>query len=167
MNLFQRLGLIFKRNLSLSDLDKLLDGQLSGYPSISGINISNDKAMNYSAVFNAVQIIAGTLASLPLILYRRIDDRNKERAMDHSLFDLLHNQPNPEMTSFVWREVSQAHLLLWGNAYSHIVRTGPGRVAELWPLSPAAVTVKRNEAREIKYFIFLVWDSMDGWDIRY
>ncbi len=130
-----------------------MDHQIDGRPTQTGIRISNNKALNYSAVFNAVQIISGTVASLPLILYKRLGEKEKERAVNHPLYNVLHNQANPEMTSYVWREVSQAHLLLWGNSYSHIIRNAALQVIELWPISPAAVEVTRNDARKIIYIV--------------
>lgn len=129
--------------------------QTSGRPTQAGIDISNNTAMTYSAVFNAVVIIAGTVASLPLILYRRIDEHNKERYVDHPLYDVLHNLANPEMTSYVWREISQGHLLFRGNAYSEIIRDRVGRTVELWPLNPAKVDVKRDENDKIIYELSL------------
>jgi len=86
-----------------------------------------------------------------LIFYRRLNERGKERFTAHPLYDVLHNLANREMTSFVWREVSQAHLLLWGNVYSQIIRNRIGQVIELWPLNPAAVEVKRDENNKIIY----------------
>lgn len=105
--------------------------------------------MNFSAVWNAVQIIAGTVASLPLILYRRVGDNGKEREVDHPLYDVLHNLPNPEMTSFTFREVLQGHLLLHGNAYAQILRDTSGRTSQLWPIDPQVVEVKRDGRRMI------------------
>ena len=123
---------------------------VSGQPSQSGVDVSGDTAMNFSAVFNAVQIIAGTIASLPLVLYRRPDEKSKERFTNHPLYDVLHNQPNPQMTSFNFREMLQAHLLLRGNAYAQIVRDTAGRVVELWPWNPESVEIL-YKGREVFY----------------
>jgi HK97 family phage portal protein len=141
----------FSLRFSVSDFDKLIEQAWGGKPTAAGVDVGNDSALSFSAVFNAVAIIAGTVASLPLILYRRIGERGKERVKDHPLFDILHNVANPEMTSFLWREVSQSHLLLWGNAYSWIQRDGLGRILALWPLSPEQMTVKRNPVGQIVY----------------
>lgn len=126
-----------------------MDRLLSGMASRSGVDISGDTAMNFSAVFNAVQIIAGTVASLPLILYQRTGDDGKRRLPDHPLYDVLHNLPNPEMTSYTFREVLQSHLLLYGNAFAQIVRDSAGRVTQLWPWNPQSVEVKREGARPV------------------
>jgi HK97 family phage portal protein len=84
------------------------------------------------------------LARLPLNLYKRRKDGGKDLITDHSLFDLLHNIPNPETTSFNWREASQGHLLLWGNSYSYIERDKSGKIKGLWILpNPDQVEIRR------------------------
>ncbi len=149
--IFKLLGAYFKRQFSLSDFSAWMDHQIDGTPTATGIRISNNRALNYSAVFNAVQIIAGTVASLPLILYKRLDQHNKERFQNHPLYHVLHDMANPEMTSFVWREISQGHLLLWGNAYSQIIRNDSLQTIALLPLNPDSVKVTRNDAGKIIY----------------
>ena len=152
MNILRRMSNSIKAfRYNIDDLDKLMDQRLTGRPSYSGVNVSSDTATNFSAVFNAVQILAGSIASLPLILYRRLDENNKERFPSHPLYDILHNQPNSEMTSYVWRETLQNHLLLCGNAYSEIVRDGAGRASELWPWNPYKTTIKRDSTKKIHY----------------
>ena len=68
----------------------------------------------------------------------------KEKAIDHPIYYLLHSEPNPEMTSFVFRETLMGHLLLWGNAYAQIIRDGRGRVVGLYPLLPNKMLVNRT-----------------------
>ena len=75
----------------------------------------------------------------------------KEKARDHPLYHLLSDAPNPEMTSFVFRETLMGHLLLWGNAYAQIIRDGRGNVIALYPLMPDKMTVRRSEKGEIYY----------------
>ena len=136
---------------TIDDLDKLIEAGGS-VKTFTGVPVSETTAVNFSAVYNAVWIISNTLASLPLILYKRTNEFNKERNPKHELYALLHNQPNPEMTSYVWREISQAHLLLWGNAYSQIIRDGMNRVVSIWPLNPSRMQVKRNERGNLYWF---------------
>lgn len=128
-----------------------MDMQLNGQPSQAGIPINGDKAMAYSAVFNAVQVIAGSLASIPFILYQRIDEFAREQAVKHPLYPVLRYKPNSEMDSFTWREASMIHLLLWGNSYSEIKKDGMGRAVELWPMNPARVDIKRNGQKRLYY----------------
>ena len=102
----------------------------------AGVAVSEESSLRYSAVFACVRVLAESVASLPLITYRRIDGGGKERAREHPLYGLLHDAPNPLMTSLEFREAMQAHLLLWGNAYAEIEMDGRGQVAALWPLRP-------------------------------
>ena len=75
----------------------------------------------------------------------------RELVYDHPLYYLLHDEPNPEMTSFVFRETLMSHLLIWGNAYAQIVRDGNGRVLGLYPLLPNKMDVDRDERGKIYY----------------
>ena len=118
--------------------------------STSGKQVNEKTAMQLSAVYACVRVIAETVASLPLHLYRHIDD-GKRRATKHPLYPLLHDAPNPEMTSFIFRETTMTHLLLWGNSFSQILRNGRGEVLGLYPLLPDKMQVTRNEDGELIY----------------
>ena len=95
--------------------------------------VSEESSMRVSAVYACVRVLSETIASLPLPIYKRLD-RGKDKAYDHPIYSLLHDMPNPEMTSFTFREVMMTNLLLWGNAYAQIVRNGYGQIVELWAL---------------------------------
>ena len=136
---------------TIEDLDRIIEGH-GGVNTYAGPSVSETTAINYSAVFDAVWIISNTIASLPLILYQRVGESGKKRYQRSELYNLLHNQPNSEMTSYIWREISQAHLLLWGNAYSQIIRTKGDEIDSLWPLNPQRVQVKRENGRLIYVF---------------
>jgi HK97 family phage portal protein len=90
------------------------------------------------------------VASLPIHVYR-YTDTGKERVYDHPLYYLLHDEPNPEMTSFVFRETLMSHLLIWGNAYAQVIRDGSGRVLSLYPLLPDKMEVDRDEHGRLFY----------------
>ena len=90
-------------------------------PTTSGKQVNEYTAMQTTAVYACVRILSEALASLPLHLYR-YTEKGKERVYDHPLARLLHDEPNPEMTSFVFRETLMSHLLIWGNAYAQIIR---------------------------------------------
>jgi len=109
----------------------------------SGKIVNERTAMQTTAVYACVRILAETIASLPLHTYRHTD-RGKEKAADHNLYNLLHDAPNPEMTSFVFRETLMGHLLLWGNAYAQIIRDGRNRVIALYPLLPDNITCSKE-----------------------
>ena len=97
-------------------------------PSILGIRGARDKPKDSyeSSVYSCVRILAETAASLPIHVYR-YTETGKERLYDYPLYHLLHDEPNSEMTSFVFRETLMSHLLIWGNVYAQIIRDGTGR----------------------------------------
>ena len=119
--------------------------------STSGKQVTERSAMQMTAVYSCVRILAEAVAGLPLHLYRYTEAGGKEKALDHPLYRLLHDEPNPEMSSFVFRETLMTHLLLWGNAYSQIIRNGKGEVIALYPLMPNRMTVDRDESGQLYY----------------
>lgn len=116
----------------------------------SGKRVNEITAMQTTAVYACVRILAEAIASLPLHVYRYTEN-GKERVIDHSLYTLLHDEPNPEMTSFVFRETLMSHLLIWGNAYAQIVRNGRGEVIGLYPLMPNKMKVERDDKGNLYY----------------
>lgn len=115
---------------------------------ITDIVVNQDTAMTVGSFHAGVRLIAEDIASLPLILYRRLQPAGKERATDHPSFALLHDVANPDMTAMVWRETMIAHLLTWGNCYSEKELNGLGQVIRLWPLRPDRMVVKRDPATD-------------------
>ena len=119
--------------------------------SSSGKVVTERSAMQMTAVYACVRILSEAIAGLPLHMYRYKEDGGKEKALDHPLYLLLHDEPNPEMSSFVFRETLMTHLLLWGNAYAQIIRNGKGEVVALYPLMPNKMTVSRDETGQLYY----------------
>lgn len=119
--------------------------------SSAGKNVNERSAMQMTAVYSCVRILAEAVAGLPLHLYRYKEDGGKERAIDNNLYHLLHDEPNKEMSSFIFRETLMTHLLLWGNAYAQIIRNGKGEVVALYPLMPNKIQVDRDENGELYY----------------
>ena len=119
--------------------------------STAGKRVNERSAMQMTAVYSCVRILAEAVAGLPLHLYRYKGDGGKEKAIDHPLYLLLHDEPNPEMSSFVFRETLMTHLLLWGNAYAQIIRNGKGEVIALYPLMPDRMTVNRDSNGQLYY----------------
>ena len=119
--------------------------------STSGKRVNERSAMQMTAVYSCVRILSEAVAGLPLHLYQYTDKSSKEKAVDNPLYFLLHDEPNTEMTSFVFRETLMTHLLLWGNAYSQIIRNGKGEVMGLYPLMPDRMTVNRDEKGRLYY----------------
>lgn len=127
----------------------------SGWPfvfgrSAAGKNVNEFTAMQTTAVYACVRILAESIAGLPLHVYE-YKGNGKERVPEHPLYFLLHDSPNPEMTSFLFRETAMIHLLLWGNSYAQILRDGMRRVVGLYPLLPNHMSVERDEHGELVY----------------
>lgn len=118
--------------------------------SSSGKAVNEKTALQTTAVYACVRILAETIASLPLHTYR-YSPSGKEKAETHPLYYLLHSEPNPEMTSFVFRETLMGHLLLWGNAYAQIIRNGRGTILSLYPLLPNKMLVNRTDQGILYY----------------
>lgn len=132
-------------------------------PTSAGRPVTERSAMQMTAVYGCVRILAEAIAGLPLHLYRYKDGGGKEKAVDHSLYRLLHDEPNPEMTSFVFRETLMTHLLLWGNAFAQVVRNGLGEVIGLYPLQPNRMSVGRDlDTKQLYYEYQTTWDEPAG-----
>lgn len=119
--------------------------------STAGKRVNERTSMQMTAVYSCVRILSEAVAGLPLHFYKYTDDGGKEKAAGHPLYFLLHDEPNPEMTSFVFRETLMTHLLLWGNAYAQIIRNGKGEVIGLYPLMPDRMGVERDSKGQLYY----------------
>ena len=117
----------------------------------SGQPVTERTAMQVTAVYACVRILSEAIASLPLNVYVNHEDGSMEKTYGHNLSYLLHDAPNPEMTSFIFRETLMSHLLLWGNAYAQIVRNGMGQVVALYPLLPHKMDVSRDSSGQLIY----------------
>lgn len=116
----------------------------------SGKRVNDRTAMQHTVVYACVRVLSEALAQLPLHVYEYTEN-GKERAIKHPLYFLLHDQPNPEMTSFIFRETLMSHLLIYGNAYSQIIRNGRGDVMGLYPLTPDKMKVDRDDKNRLIY----------------
>lgn len=119
--------------------------------STAGKNVSERSAMQMTAVYACVRILSEAVACLPVHLYKYNGTGGKEKAIEHPLYHLLHDEPNPEMTSYIFRETLMTHLLLWGNAYAQVIRNGKGEVIALYPLMPNKMSVDRAEQGQLYY----------------
>ena len=120
-------------------------------PTSSGNVVTERTAMQTTAVYACVRVLSEAIAGLPLNLYRYTPDGGKEKAINHPLYNLLHDAPNLEMTSFIFRETLMSHLLLWGNAYAQIIRNGTGQPIALYPLLPSKMDVSRAANGQLIY----------------
>ena len=108
----------------------------AGGPSMAGVAVNEFNIQNVSAVWAAVGLISDDVASLPLMLYKRLPTGGKTTFDTHPLYRLLHDEPNPEMSSMVFRRTMMAHCLIWQNAYAEIERDTVGRPYALHLLTP-------------------------------
>lgn len=128
----------------------------------AGVEVGTNNAITLSAVFASARAIAEDVACLPLKAYRRLEGGGKESAADEerwrspvlnrqvNTYDLVHDEPNPEMTDLTFRSLLLWHAILWGNGYAEIERSG-GREVALWPLHPATVQSKRDSNGALYY----------------
>lgn len=116
----------------------------------SGKTVNERTALQTTAVYACVRILSETIASLPLHVYQYTEG-GKAKDTEHVLYTLLHDEPNPDMTSFVFRETLMSHLLIWGNAYAQILRDRSGQVIGLYPLLPDQMRVHRSEKGKLFY----------------
>jgi len=149
MKILDRITSWFNRGWSLRD-PALARALMSTSPTEAGVGITEGSALSIAAVWQAVRVISETVASLPLILYRR-DGAARTRAAEHSLYFLLHDQPNPETPALVWRETILAHALTWGNGYAEIQRDFLGNPIALWIMTPDTIEPVRDEEDHLVY----------------
>ena len=116
-----------------------------GSATFSGVNVNETTALNYTAVYAAVQILANTIGSLPLEIRRTAAGGFSDEAREHPLWDILHDAANPEMDAMQFRETLQGHVATWGNAYAHQIRDAAGRLEALWPLRPDWMRIERSK----------------------
>lgn len=148
-----------KTDEEVSDLIELRDGYSRIFEEIkesrrtaSGVNVSPETSLQCAAVLACVRVLAESLASMPMNVYRRLPGGGKEIAEEQHLHELLCHQPNSWMTGFEFRELLQSWLLLWGNAYALIKSGRQGGVSELIPLHPSRMEVKRLSNGKLRYY---------------
>ena len=119
-----------------SNPDRWWINHVNGHETVTGVQVNEDTALSSTAIWAGVRLISETLAMLPWKVKERVDDRTRKDAHNLGLYYVLHDQPNPEQTSFEYRELQQGFVLTWGNCYAQKVYNGRGEVSELWPYPP-------------------------------
>lgn len=114
----------------------------------SGEMITPEGSLQVSAVFAAAMILSQDLSSLPLILYQRIGTIRR-RAWESSYYTLLHDKPNHEQSSMVFRQQIMLDLVLWGNFYGQLIWNEAGEITEIWRLQPERMTVARVDGERV------------------
>jgi len=127
---------------------KVISERLS---SASGENVTADTALTVSAVYACVRVLSETVASLPLFIYKSRKNGGKDPVRDHYLWELLHNTPNPEQTSYEFWEQGMAHLNLRGNFFAQKIREQSGKLVELIPLLPDNMVIERTPGGVLVY----------------
>jgi HK97 family phage portal protein len=135
---------------SIVSSDELAD-LLAGPQTATGRTVTVNAALKQATVFACVRLISEAGAMIPLLLYRRLEPRGKERAVEHVLYNTLHSLPNPELTALELKENILGHICLWGNAFCEIEYDMAGRRRALWLLRPDRMTVTVNERNERVY----------------
>jgi len=134
--------------------------------SSSGKLVTEFTAMQQTAVYACIKVLAESIAQLPMFVYEYTDDGGKKRVYDHPLSYILHDEPNPEMTSFVFRETLMSHLCTYGNAYAQIIRNGRGDVVALYPLLPNQMQVARADNGQLVYIYSTYGGQVASKDVK-
>lgn len=143
MGFLQRL-LKPERRMTVQDLDAMMDRQVGGYATSSGVEVDDQSALSCMAFYAAVRLLSETIGSLPGHVMR-YTEQGKEKAFTHPLYQIIHEQANPEQTAMEWRETAMVHLLMRGNHYSEKQYDQAGRLIALWPIHPDRVRVERSD----------------------
>jgi len=105
----------------------------------SGVTVTDERALKVSAVWACVQLIATSVAGMPISVFRETKDGREPLKSRHYLTDILHGQPNQYMKPRDFRMAMNVQMALWNNAYAEIIRAGD-RIAGLMPLRPGRMT---------------------------
>lgn len=110
----------------------------------SGIGFSEQSAMQLSAVYSCIAVLGRSLGQLPLHVLRKDAGGKVQRATDHPLYYLLHDEPNQFQTSYDWRETAMVHVNGWGDSFSHVNRNRKGEVISLDFLGPREAYLEKS-----------------------
>jgi HK97 family phage portal protein len=153
LRVVDRVRIIFKNLSTLARPSPELREALMSASSKTGIRVNDKNALQTTAVFACVRLLSENIASLPLFLYRKTD-KGKEKAVDQSLYNVLHDVPNPETDSFQFWQAFVANMLIYGRGYAEVVRDGAGQVRELWNITTPYIQPHRNEdTKELEYVV--------------
>lgn len=138
---------------------------LGGPKSASGVTVTEQNSLGIAAVWRAVNLIAGTSASLPLHAYARVGDARTKVGLDQTgplgrAAQLL-DDPHPDMTPMELWELAYGHIALWGNTYLRKLGSPGNPLAELWPVQPSRVRVGRVSDTGRKIYV------IDGTEVHY
>ncbi|MDX2385095.1 phage portal protein [Sinorhizobium medicae] len=137
-------------SVPLSDVNawRTLMGEWHG---VAGVVVTHETALEVPAVWCAVNFIANTIASLPLQVFRKSAE-GRDTVESDPLYGILHDAPNDELTSFMWRKGMMINVLLRGRGVSFIERNKAGRVMNIWPLDTDKLTIERKSGRKLYHY---------------
>ncbi|WP_245408970.1 phage portal protein [Rhizobium wuzhouense] len=147
MKVLDRIKSAIVRRLDVREPDGWISNSMRGD---AGEVVTDDTVLSLSAVWACVNLIAGTIASLPLVVYRTDNQGRRTVAREHKLYRVLHDSPNYDQTAVDFWEFVSASIELWGNAYARISRSGSD-IASLHPIAPNLVSVRRLSSGTIEY----------------
>lgn len=116
----------------------------------SGFKVNQQSALQNDTVWSCVKLISESVSTLPLGFYERARDGSRKVATGHSLYDILHYEPNSLMSAVSFWQAIVGSMLLWGNAYAEIIRSGQ-RITSLEFLDPSRMQVKRGRDGYLEY----------------
>lgn len=120
-------------------------------PSTSGKAVNAQNALTLSTVWSCVRLVAGTISSLPLVVYEDAADGSRSKFKGHPLYQLLQFSPNADQTALDFWQFMCVSLELWGNAFARIDRGAGNKIVALTPVRPELVNVRRTKSGEIRY----------------
>ncbi len=147
------LSQLVAKNYTMEDFNRDIRSVIRGRHSHSGVDVNEQSALRYITVYSCARVLAESLGTMPLTVYRERSAGGRDKARDHPVHELIHSRPNDEMTSLTWRETQQGHLVLSGNSYSLITLNRRGQVIDLYPLPWNQVNPVRNQEGIIEYHI--------------
>lgn len=116
----------------------------------AGEVVTENSAMSLSTVWACVNLLSGTISSLPLMVYRTGSNGAREVAKDHPLYRLLHDSPNFDQTALDFWDFVSASIELQGNGFARVVREG-AKIVSLVPVTADLVQVRRVSNGAIEY----------------
>lgn len=117
-----------------------------------GVRVDGKTALTYIPFFAGVRLISEDLASLPFGVYQNTANDGRQEAEGHELYSVVHDQANPYMSSFTFRETLQAHALTWGNGYAEIERGPDDRILAMWPLRPDRMELLIHSTLQVPFY---------------
>lgn len=119
----------------------------------AGVVVNHDTALQSSAVYACVRVIAEDIATLPWHTFIKKQDGSRDRIATSPVEYVLNTRTNPDVGPFHFRETIIAHALTWGNGYAEIARDLAGRVSEMYIIAPDRVEVGRDNSGKVVYEI--------------